>query len=490
MPEQTKHIVVIGGGITGLTAAYELLKRYSFKGRAIRLTLLEKKPALGGSIQTLRKDGFIIEKGPDSFLSRKPAAVRLCTELGLEQEWVGVNPAAARSFLYQRGRLHPMPEGLALGIPTKVRPFVSTPLLSPLGKARAAFDFLLPKRHAGEDESLGALITRRLGREVADRLVGPILAGIYAGDVHQLSTSATFPLLQQLESRHRSIILGMLASRKQPQAQASGPSLLPAALQRSMFLSLRTGLYTLVERLAETLRRQGAILAAGLSVTTMTRTGEGYTLRLSDGSRLQADGVILAVPAERALLLLQGASERLTEHLAHIPSASVANVVLAFDRQPFAKPLQGSGFVVPRGEGLQVTACTWASEKWQHTAPAGMALIRAYVGHAADQSHEFLSDKELASRVTADLRRMMGDFIAEPLFTEVTRHKDAMSQYLPGHLDRLRELEDELRESFPGLIATGRSYRGVGIPDCIAQGEQAAQRLFEWLTEREGQAVR
>jgi protoporphyrinogen/coproporphyrinogen III oxidase len=486
MHPTTKHIVVIGGGITGLTAAYELLKRCSVTGRKVEVTLIEKQPTLGGSIQTVRRDGFIREKGPDAFLSRKPGAVRLSRELGLEHEWVGVNPAAAKSFIYMGSRLHPLPEGLAMGIPTRVRPFISTPLLSPLAKARAAFDFLLPRRReAAGDESLGALISRRLGSEVADRLVGPILAGIYAGDLHQLSTAATFPQLQQMEARHRSIILGMLASRKQPKPQASASSPLPQALRGSMFLSFRTGLATLVERLADTLVQQGAVLATGRSISTVTRLEQHerrYELRLTDGSRLYADGVLMAAPAEQALLLLQGSSERLNDRLAQIPSVSVANVVLAFDGQPFAKPLQGSGFVVPRGAGQHITACTWSSEKWKHTAPAGKTLLRAYLGHAADQSHVQRSDQELVSQVMTDLQRLMGPTVTEPLFAEVSRHKAAMSQYLPGHLERLRELEAELAEAWPGLFVTGRSYRGVGIPDCIAQGEEAAQRLFEWMT--------
>jgi oxygen-dependent protoporphyrinogen oxidase len=483
MQQQSEHhVVIIGGGISGLTAAHELYKNYSSAGLPVKISLMEKSAQLGGSIQTLKRDGFIIEKGPDSFLSRKPAVLKLSKELGLDTQWTGLNPAAAGSFIYLNGRLHPMPEGLAMGIPTRIKPFAGTDLLTIAGKVRAAFDLLLPRKAGIGDESLGSLIKRRLGHEVADNLVGPILAGIYAGDLHLLSANATFPRLLEMEATHRSLILGMLTSRKKrPQAapahQRSEGIVLPPHLRNSMFLTFKGGLNSLVERLIEVLLQQGIRIYLNSAVTSITQQRGKYQIRLSDQSEIIADGIIMAAPAEQAMQIIQGSSKQLTSSLKQIPSASVANVVMAFDFDKFPKPLQGSGFVMPRQQGFKITACTWTSMKWAHTAPKGKILIRAYVGHWGDQSHRQLDDHELVREVKKEMEVILGNTVT-PIFTEVSRHHEAMSQYFTGHLERLQAIEEELHIQWPRLILTGRSYRGVGIPDCIAHGEDAAQRLF------------
>ncbi|NEW05899.1 protoporphyrinogen oxidase [Paenibacillus sp. SYP-B3998] len=479
---KAKHIVVIGGGITGLTAAYELHKRFASIGQAIQITLLEKSNKLGGAIQTLKRDGFVIEKGPDSFLARKPVVLNLSKELGLVNDLTGLSPTASKSSIYMNGKLHPMPAGLAMGIPTQIKPFVGTSLLSLSGKARASLDFLLPRKDKPGDESLGSLIERRLGKEVADRLVGPILAGIYAGDLNLLSTAATFPQLLDMEEKHRSLILGMLSSRSKQQTKTpnSVGVELPPHLRSSMFLTYKGGLCTLVDHLNEELRRAGTLISLNSLVETISLQQEGYEIRLASGAQLTTDGIILSAPAEQASHVLQGASQRIFGALRQIPSVSVANVVMAFDQAQFKKPLQGSGFVVPRHEGLLITACTWTSVKWNHTAPKGKVLIRAYLGRWGDQTHLQLNDFELKQRVIKDLVRILGERVS-PLFTEITRHTEAMSQYLVGHMERLRDIEEELHTLYPNLIIAGRSYRGVGIPDCIAQGKDAAERLFQQL---------
>ncbi|MEW9701305.1 protoporphyrinogen oxidase [Paenibacillus sp. SI8] len=482
---KTNHIVVIGGGITGLTAAYELHKQFAATNESIQITLIEKSPTLGGAIQTSKRDGFIIEKGPDSFLSRKPSVLTLSKELGLLGDLTRLSATASKSFIFLKGRLHPMPAGLAMGIPTQVKPFISTSLLSLPGKTRAALDFFLPRKPVYVDESLGDLIERRLGSEVTERLVSPVLAGIYAGDLHMLSTAATFPQLLEMENKHRSLILGMLASRKNQQTPPphAGGVELPPHLRGSMFLTYKGGLYTLVERLKEVLERSGVRIRLNQSVVSLSRQWEGYEIRLADGEVLQADGIIMAAPAEQAVHMIHGASQRLTRKLGQIPSASVANVVMAFDQAQFSKPLQGSGVVVPRQEGLHVTACTWTSAKWQHTAPEGKVLVRVYIGHFKDQTHQQLADHELIEVANRDLNHITGEKVT-PLFTELTRHSEAMSQYLVGHLERLQEMEEELQAHFPDMIVAGRSFRGVGIPDCIAQGSKAAERLFQQIHAR------
>jgi oxygen-dependent protoporphyrinogen oxidase len=483
--EQTRiHLVVIGGGITGLTAAFYLHSLYSAIGTPPQITLLEKSDTLGGSIQTLRKDGFIIEKGPDSFLGRKPAIHRLCRDIGLQHEMVSTNPSVSKSFVYLNNRLHPMPDGLALGIPTQLKPFMTTRLLSISGKARAALDFILPRKNSrdGEsDESLGSLIERRLGREVADCLVGPVLAGIYAGDLKMLSTRATFPQLQQMEADHGSIIRGMLAGKRKQMASVPDPVELPSHLKGSMFLSLKNGLISLVEQLTNVLETQGTDIKKNCAISGITRMEDKYRLTLSDQSAITADGVIVAVPASQAAQLIEGQLDKAAQLLRKIPAVSVANVAVALKREDVpAGVMQGSGFVVPRNQGLTITACTWSSVKWAHTSPDGKVLLRAYIGHWGDQSHTDQDDEELIACVIHDLQKVMGFPIA-PLFTVVTRHPGAMQQYATGHLERLELLERELAQQWPQIVLAGASYRGLGIPDCVQQGREAAELLARRL---------
>ncbi|WP_313998171.1 protoporphyrinogen oxidase [uncultured Paenibacillus sp.] len=476
-----KHIAVIGGGITGLSAAYELMAGTSAADCPVRVTVIERSGRLGGAVQTVARDGFIIEQGPDSFLSRKPAAVKLIRALRLENDLVGMNPAAGKSFIYLNGRLQAVPKGLMLGIPTRLKPFLSTGLISFKGKARASLDLVLPGTKHGGDVSLGSLIEGRLGKEVADSLVSPILAGIYAGDLHRLSTAATFPQLLDMTARHRSLIMGIVKGRGKgaPSAPASGTEL-PQHLRGSMFLSLKRGLRSIVDRLSEELIRMGADMKTGTALESIGRIGNGYKLRLADQSVIACDGIVFAGPAEEAAGLLQPFGLGSIAGLRQVPDVSVANVVMAFEGRSFPKPLEGSGFVVPRKEKMSITACTWASSKWNHTAPEGKVLIRAYVGHAADESHRNVDDEELSLMVMKDLSRVTGTLDA-PLFKLVTRHPLAMPQYLPGHLERIQAVERELEDRCPGLVLAGRSYRGVGIPDCIDQGVKAAGKVLGQL---------
>ncbi|HUC91688.1 MAG TPA: protoporphyrinogen oxidase [Paenibacillus sp.] len=476
-----KHIAVIGGGITGLSAAYELMAGTSAADCPVRVTVIERSGRLGGAVQTVARDGFIIEQGPDSFLSRKPAAVKLIRALRLENDLVGMNPAAGKSFIYLNGRLQAVPKGLMLGIPTRLKPFLSTGLISFKGKARASLDLVLPGTKHGGDVSLGSLIEGRLGKEVADSLVSPILAGIYAGDLHRLSTAATFPQLLDMTARHRSLIMGIVNSRGKgaPSAPAAGAGL-PEHLRGSMFLSLKGGLRSIVDRLSEELIRMGADMKTETALESVGRSGRCYKLRLSDQTVIACDGIVFAGPAEEAAGLLQPFGLGSIAGLRQVPDVSVANVVMAFEGRSFPKPLEGSGFVVPRKEKMSITACTWASSKWNHTAPEGKVLIRAYVGHAADESHRNVDDEKLSLMVMKDLSRVTGTLDA-PLFKLVTRHPLAMPQYLPGHLERIQAVERELEDRCPGLVLAGRSYRGVGIPDCIDQGVKAAGKVLGQL---------
>jgi len=474
MSNEPQRIVIAGGGITGLSAAFYAKRLFESKGQPVEITLVEKSDHLGGKIRTLHRDGFIIEQGPDSFLARKMPIIHLIRELGLEDQLTATNPNAKTNYILHKGKLHEMPLGLVLGIPTAVTPFMRTGLISPLGKLRAAMDLVLPRRSDDEDEALGTFIKRRLGQEVLDHITEPLLAGIYAGDTQSLSLKATFPQFRQIERKHRSLILGMLAAKKHA-PKADG---LPELARKSLFLTFRRGLVTLVDSLTQSL--QGVRIITGQGIEHLSsEEGPGYKLILTDGKELQADGLVLALPAYETAKLLTDVPE--AAWLDQITYASVANIALAYKQEDIEGfRMNGSGFVVPRKEGRLITACTWSSSKWLHTAPPGRSLLRTYVGRSDSQEWLRLSDKQLISGVRVDLAATMG-ITAEPEFVEITRCYRSMPQYPVGHREMLAKLHEQLKERKPGLWLCGAGYEGVGIPDCIQQGKSAAENLLSYI---------
>lgn len=492
-PSAVRHIVVVGGGITGLAAAYTVAADPRARASGIRCTLVEADGRLGGKIRTERVDGCIVEHGPDSFLATKPWAADLCRAVGLGDRLISTQPGRA-VYVWCGGRLHPLPEGLAFGIPTRLAPMIRTGLLSPLEKLRAAADLVLPRRTDGADETIGGLLRRRLGGAVVDRLAGPLLGGIYAGDPDDLSVRATFPLLVEWEARHRSLILAALARRRARAAGAAPAGVPPAAVEHHgagasrapgagplrgpspMFLSLVGGLGDLVDRLQDCLA--GTEVLLGRRVRTLTRrpSGDGYRVGLDDGRGLEADAVLLAVPAYAAAALLETLVPAAARTLRATPYVSTAAVTLAFRRTDLPRSLDGHGFVVARGEPLEITACTWISSKWPHRAPPDLALIRCYLGRSGRETVVEDDDDRLLSLVRADLRTTMG-LEATPVFTRVARWVKAMPQYPPGHHERLAALDSALA-GCPGLRLAGAGYRGIGIPDCVRQGTEAAAALL------------
>ncbi len=483
MSAAPRRIAVVGGGISGLSAAFYIRKLCREQGISAEITLIEEGSELGGKVQTLRRDDCVIERGPDSFLARKLPIIELTQELGIEDELVAINPKA-KSFIIHKGKMHSMPQGLVLGIPTEVMPFVRTALVSPLGKARAALDLVLPKaEHApGSDESLGAFLRRRLGDEVLTHIVEPLLAGIYAGDTEELSLQATFPQFAELERKHGSLIVGMVRSRQQQKQAAlqarAASSALPAVARGAMFLTYRGGLTTLIDALADSLH--DCTIIRQCAVRELHRAdGGGARLLTSDGAERLFDAAVLAVPNYAAGSML-GDVPGVDPGLIDIPYASVANVVMAFRSEDVTAKMNGSGFLVPRDEGLTITACTWTSVKWLHTAPEHLALVRCYIGRQGDDRGITLSDDALIDRVRADLRTTM-NITAEPVFVEPTRWREAMPQYPVGHLERLRQFREQLGAALPGVYVAGAGYQGVGLPDCIAQGKQAAAQVAAFI---------
>jgi oxygen-dependent protoporphyrinogen oxidase len=464
-----KNIIVIGGGIAGLSAAYRLQQLSAENGEPLDLALLESAGYWGGKILTERAGGFVIEGGPDTFLATKPWGVALCRELGLEDRLHGTNPAQRSTYVLNRGRLQPLPDGLAMMIPSRFSPMARTPLLSPLAKARMGLDFLLPPRPLDGDESLGAFVTRRLGRSAYERLIEPLMSGIYAGDGDQLSLQATCPYLRDLELKHGGLVRGALAARRQ--AARNGKTT-PGS--RSAFLTPTTGLAEIVEALVNQLETGGADLRLNSPVRRLSRRGSAYRVELESGENLEAEGVILAAPAYASGQLLSGLDPALAAELQSIPYTSTATVSLAYPQEQVPRPLDGYGYVIPRREGRRALACTWTSTKFPHRAPQDYALLRVFIGRAGE-SFPWEED-QLLEIALSELHQSLS-IKAEPFLWRVFRWEKAMPQYNLGHPERLVRLEAAL-ESHPGLALAGNGYRGIGLPDCIHSGQQAAEKFF------------
>lgn len=467
----TPSVVIVGGGITGLSAAYFLLKRSRELEQPVRITLIEPE-RLGGKIRTERRDGFLIEGGPDAFLTQKSWAVRLCRELGLEGQLVAPKPG--KTYVLVDHKLRRLPEGAMGLIPTRLGSFARSELFTPWGKLRMGFDLVIPPKRDDQDESLAQFIQRRLGREALERLAEPLLAGVYAADPQHLSVEATFPMLRELERRHGSLIRGSLQMqrkrRKQSQRTAGKPS--------PVFLTLRDGLETLVDALIAYIKPHATLLV-GRRVVRLESLPKGYRLALDDGSVLEADTVVLTTPAFIAAELLEPLSVEAAELLAEIPYASTAVVTLAFRRQDVEHPMDGTGFVVPRIEGRALTACTWSSSKWPARAPEGFVLLRAFFRRFGGTDVLSLKDPELSELAFDELKDLLG-LRGKPVLTRVHRWPRAMPQYRVGHLERLAQIEQTLREH-SGILLAGAAYRGIGLPDCIRQGEEAAQALLQQM---------
>ncbi|MGM0846404.1 MAG: protoporphyrinogen oxidase [Bacillota bacterium] len=465
---EKQEVVIIGGGITGLTSAYYLQKEAEKTGRPLQIKLIEASHRLGGKIQTVTRDGFIIERGPDSFLERKTSAARLAKEVGIDNDLV--NNSTGKAYVLVNEELHAMPGGSVMGIPTQMAPFVTTGLFSMQGKARAAADFILPKSNVKGDQSLGQFFRRRLGNEVVENLIEPLLSGIYAGDIDNLSLLSTFPQFHQVEQKHRSLILGMKKTTPAPQNKNGK--------KKGIFLTLNKGLQSMVDAIEERLLPDSVL--KGVKVEKIEKQGDGrYSLLLNNGESLDADSVILTTP--HPVIPAMFPQYRFFDHLKSTPATSVATVAMAFPEEAIQKDIDGTGFVVSRNSDYTITACTWTHKKWPHTTPEGKVLIRCYVGRAGDEAVVDLSDSQIEKIVLQDLNKIM-NITMDPEFTVVSRWKNAMPQYTVGHKERLEELQTNVQNELPGLFIAGSSFEGLGLPDCIDQGEKSVKNVLDYLS--------
>ena len=450
------RIVVVGGGVTGLAAADRLLRR----APDADVTLFEKAERLGGEIHTERVDGFVIEAGADSFLTRKARGVGLCEELGLADRLVARRAQHAGTFVRHAGALHPLPEGLTGMIPTRIDSLAESALLSQQGRAALADERSMPAPSDLREESIAAFVTRRFGREVYERIVEPLMAGIYGGDGERLSLDATFPRLRDLERRYGSVARGLTASLEQAVVDAAPP-----------FVSLAGGMGELVEHLEAQLH-DASIQASTEVMALEPRTGGGFVLVLSDGAGAEADAVILATPAPATARITCAFDRELSELHAAIVYASSATVSLAFRERDLPRPVAGYGYVVPRVEGSDVVAVSVASNKWPGRATDGHALVRVYLrAHkGGDITRE--TDDALVRAARRELNETYG-VAAQPMLVRTSRWPAALPQYTLGHGGRVARIRERLA-AHRGLFVAGAAYAGVGIPDCVASGEAAA----------------
>ncbi|MBP1968997.1 oxygen-dependent protoporphyrinogen oxidase [Virgibacillus natechei] len=462
----TKKIVIVGGGITGLSAAYYLQKEIKANQLPYEVKLVEASDRLGGKIKTMKRDGYTIEQGADSLLSRKRPAMKLVEELGIEDKMV--RNGTGQSYILVKNKLHKMPKGAFMGIPTQVSPFLFSGIFSPKGKLRAGLDFMLPKGKAATDQSLGGFFRHRFGNELVDHLIEPLLSGIYTGDIDDMSLMATFPNFYNLEQEHRSLIRGLQKTMPKPtKSKGKNPG---------VFFSFENGLETLIDEVHNQLDEGTTKL--NTAVDHVEKKEHGYHLLLSSGEVYKADAVIMAVP--HFTLPKMFSQYDFFKSFKDIPATSTANVVLAFDQSAIKKDIDGTGFLVSRNSDYRITACTWTHKKWPQTTPEGKVLLRSYVGRPNDQSVVDLSDETIKEIVMNDLKKTM-KITAEPEFSVITRWKDARAQYKVGHLEHIAKVRKEAREHVPGVFLTGSSYNGVGIPDCIGQGEQAVADVLDFL---------
>jgi oxygen-dependent protoporphyrinogen oxidase len=468
----SRRIIVVGGGIAGLAAAHRLLELSQENNFGLEILLLEAGPRLGGSIHTERVGDFLVETGPDSFISEKPWALHLCERLGLGSRLVSTNPTRQSVLVVHHGRLEPLPEGFLLMAPTRLGPLLTTPLFSWRGKLRMALELILPRGGAGADESLAAFVRRRFGREALERVVQPLIGGIYAADPEKLSLAATMPRFLEMERTWRSIIWAMWrAQRRRSGRPESGA-------RWSLFLSLASGMQELVNAIVQRLPNESVHLDAHVIGLTWNNAKKNWSAATRSGE-IVADAVILATPAYSAAPILSSVAPQLAQELREISYGSTATVNLAYRENEIPRAL-GFGLIAPAIESRKILACTFSSIKYPGRAPEGSVLMRAFVGGALQPLMFEQDDGAIAAGVRYELAALLG-ITAEPLFCRIHRHPRSMPQYHVGHLEKVERIEAHLKK-LPGLELAGNAYRGVGIADCIHSGEEAAENVFNRFT--------
>jgi oxygen-dependent protoporphyrinogen oxidase len=454
-------VVIVGGGVSGLATAHYI---HSHLGDRVDLTLVESGPRLGGKVANQQFSGHLVDTGPDAVLVRAPAMAALLEDLGLGDQIVA--PAALGAHVWSRGKLRRLPTGTLFGVPDRLLPLMKSGLMSPAGLARAALDLVLPRRHpSAPDPSIADLVTPRLGSQVFDRLVEPLLGGVHAGRAAELSAQSTVPDIVALARKNRSLYLGLRKMRRHA----------PPATGAPVLVTLTGGLGRLVESLVA--RLAGDDLRLNAAVGSIARDGSRYRVDLADGQSIVADAVVLATPAFATAEMLGELAPDAAAVLAEIPYVDVATIWLSYPRSAVGRPMDGTGFLVPPEEGRLMVGCTWSSAKWPHLADHNLVLIRCMVGRRGDRRWLDMDDQTLVARLHEELVQAMG-LTAGPDQHSIQRWPQTMPQYLVGHQGRLDALEAAIHH-LPGLYLTGAAYRGVGLASCVADAKRTAQDLAQ-----------
>jgi oxygen-dependent protoporphyrinogen oxidase len=468
-----KRVVIIGGGISGLSTAYFLKEEAKKTGADISIKLIEKNDRLGGNIMTERVDNFIIEGGPDCFISDKPWALQLCRKLGLSDRISNTNTIeGSTTFVLSKGKLQPLPEGFILMIPTKIMPFLFNSLISVHGKLRMALDLVKPKGDPNKDVSLGEFVNRRLGKEAMEKIAEPLVAGVHAGNPETMSLKSSFPRFLDMEQKYGSLILGMLKARsmakKMPKKE--GPKL-------TMFMTLKGGLVELVDAIIKNLDKESIL--TGKTILNIDKKPNGaYVLNIEGEGPIETDYVVFSTPAFVTAKLIKNLDQEMAEKLENIPYVSTATVSLAFKKSEIKSSLKGFGFVIPRLEKRKIMAATWTSIKFPNRAPDDSILIRCFVGGSKNEELSYMEPEEMIKMVRNELKEIVG-IDAEPILARVFKWDKAMPQYVIGHCEIIKWLDERIKQH-PGFFLTGSAYKGVGLSDSVHNGEITASDVLKF----------
>ncbi len=476
-----ENIVVIGGGITGLSTAYHLNKEIKEKGLPIKVILIERSSRLGGKMQTCYQSGFVIERGPDCWLASKTAMSDLAREVGLGDSLV-YNQPTPPSYICVKNKLHHLPEGATSGIPTEMLPFATTGLISPLGKLRAGLDLLSSRTEDEGDVALGPFFRKHFGDELVTNLVDPLLSGIYAGNLETMSAMATFPSMLKMEHEYGSLMIGMKKSRKKMLAAKAkmGSTSQAKEKPKGFFMSMNTGVESLIPAIEKAMPEVEILKEH--QVIEVSKAETGYTIMASNGQCVPAGAIVVATEHQALPQIFQ--QYDFLQFYQDIPSTSVVNVTLAYRKEAVKKDLPGSSFLVAKNSDYNISACAWQHHKWPHMAPEGFVLLRAHMSKLKEPE-VFMgkSDEDIVKTTMIDINKHI-HFEGDPVFTVVNRWKKAMPQYMVGHLERLKEMREKAATELPGVFFSGASHDGIGMPDCIACGKSAAETTLKFLNKK------
>jgi len=484
-----KKVIIIGGGVAGLAAAYKVARARS-EGYDVEFVLFEKDLRVGGKIRTETvwdpsdESKFIVDGGPDCFLTEKPACHRIAKLTGIFDDELPTDESRKRTWILSQSKLHQMPDVIFMFAPTKFLPFATTGLFSWPGKIRMAMDLVIPPKKVapGElnDETLESFVVRRMGRECLDRLAEPLVGGVHASDPSTMSLAATFPRLLEMEQKHGSLMKGFLAARRKVEEMRRKHPARPGEKPRTFFTSFLNGMQELTDHMADAAGREK--IQTGRAINGLRHEESGaWSASLSDGSTIEGEAVIIATESWAAEPLVRPHDKVITDALAAIPASSSATVSVAFNEKEVGFDLNAFGVLCPLVEGRALMAATYSSTKWPGRAPPGKVLLRGFVGGPHNQEILKRSDEDLVRTVITEFHSILGlNPFAKPLFSRVFRWRLGMPQYTLGHLDRIGRI-DERCAQIPGLAMAGGSYRGVGVPNCIESGERAVSKvLAEW----------